>query len=471
MGSVLLHIAHPERSADLVVADDEPIDALMPSMLSALGLEPDEQCWRLTGSDGSPLAGDRTLGDAAVLTGGTVHLVGEAWHDTPANGASPEDPPPDGVRPPAAAPIADLDAAPVPDPAPPPLPAAPPRPAPIRYTDLASPSQRTARLLPRQRSPGARAGLAARALFRSGADAGSFLEPDPSTGPSPGELTMKRASGPVARVRGMWRDTEYVGRLDRRISQPRLTRCATVAVVSPKGGVGKTTITSLLGTLLARLRHDRIVAIDTNPDYGSLGRTLAPSHRVYVDDLLEVLDYPTLTVTQLDASLARGPHGLLVLPAPTAPDRMARLDRFGYGHVIQKLQKLVSVILLDCGTGLWEPAAQVALASADQVILVSDAEPATASLVAEASHQLRALDVPVTLVVNRVHRGGRLDVERFAQSIRWAQGLVTVADERGAAAVIGTEFEWDRAPRSWRVALRELGALIAGDWERLGLTL
>jgi len=46
----------------------------------------------------------------------------------------------------------------------------------------------------------------------------------------------------------------------------------TIAVVSPKGGLGKTSTTALLGSLLARVRHERMVAVDTNPDYGSLGR-------------------------------------------------------------------------------------------------------------------------------------------------------------------------------------------------------
>ena len=322
-------------------------------------------------------------------------------------------------------------------PPPPPPPPQPPAPSmPVLTMEEGSPWQRTRTLLPPRQSAPVRAGLAARALLGSRREAG------------------------------------YHHVLERRVVEPRLTHCATIAVVSPKGGVGKTTVTKLLGTLFAQLRHDRIVAIDTNPDYGSLGRTLAPAHNVYVDDLLGVLDHPALTATQLDASLARAAHGLLVLPAPTARERMARLDHSGYSRVIQRLQSLVSVILLDCGTGLWEPAAQVALASANQVVLVSDAEPATASLVAEASVQLRTLEVPVTLVVNRANRGGRLDIERFAQSIGWARGLVTIADERRAAASIGTgDFNWDRAPRAWRLALRELGALLAGDWVRLGLTL
>ena len=409
MGSVLLHIAHDAGGVDVVLADDEPVGRLLPDVLAAAGVAPNGALWRLAPRDGAPLRSDRTLSDAAVCSGGVLRLVAEQ--------RAGDAPPP-----------------------PPPPPPAPPAPAPATPTfppDDGSPWQRTRELLPPRRSAPLRVGLAAKALLRT------------------------RRDGRV----------DYLHVLERRVVEPQLMHCATIAVVSPKGGVGKTTITTLLGTLFAQLRHDRIVAIDTNPTHGSLGRTLAPSHNVYVDDLLAVLDHPELTATQLDASPARAAHGLLLLPAPSAPERMARLDHSGYRRVIQRLQSLVSVILLDCGTGLWEPAAQVALASASQAILVSDAEPATAGLVAEASLQLRTLHVPVTLVVNRANRGGRLDVERFAQSIRWARGLVTISDERRAAASIGTgDFNWDHAPRAWRQAVRELGALLAGDWERLGLT-
>ena len=409
MGSVLLHIAHEAGGVDVVLADDEPVGRLMPDVLAAAGVTPDGMSWRLAPPDGAPLRSDRTLRDAAVLSGGVLRLVAEQRA---------------------------ADALPPPPPPPPPASVTP-----AASREDGSPWRRTRELLPARRSAPRRVGLAATALLR-------------------------------ARPRDTWQATDYLHVLERRVIEPRLTQCATIAVVSPKGGVGKTTITTLLGTLFAQLRHDRIVAIDTSPDHGSLGRLLAPSHKVYVDDLLAVLDHPALTVTQLDASLARAAHGLLVLPAPTAPERMARLDHSGYTRVIQRLQSLVRVILLDCGTGLWEPAAQVALASASQAILVSDAEPATASLVAEASLQLRTLNVPVTLVVNRANRGGRLDIERFAQSIRWARGLVTISDARRAAASIGTgDFNWDHAPRSWRIAVRELGALLAGDWVSLGLTL
>ena len=135
----------------------------------------------------------------------------------------------------------------------------------------------------------------------------------------------------VERARAEWRVTDYQERLDAAILRPRLRRCVTIAVVSPKGGVGKTTVTALVGMLLSHIRRDRIVAVDTNPDYGSLGRVLTPDQQLFVDDLLVRMAQPDLTLTELDSRLGRATHGLMVLPAPTDPERMAALDEPGTG--------------------------------------------------------------------------------------------------------------------------------------------
>ena len=150
----------------------------------------------------------------------------------------------------------------------------------------------------------------------------------------------------LERLRRSWRGSAYLHLLDEAIRAPQLRRYVTIAVVSPKGGVGKTTITALLGGIFALLRRDRVVAVDTNPDFGSLGRSLTPAHGVFVDDLLEALDSPELTVTELDLHLARGPHGVMVVPAPTDPERMKLLDQAAYTRVIRRLQEMVGMVML-----------------------------------------------------------------------------------------------------------------------------
>jgi MinD-like ATPase involved in chromosome partitioning or flagellar assembly len=341
--------------------------------------------------------------------------------------------------------------------------------------EAASPSRRTSAALPRQLTFVSRLGLARRAVFErpraKWPERPEKLEPG-TTVPT-ARLTVPRRPSALKRARASWRSSDYRNRLDQVIQAPQLRRCVTIAVMSPKGGVGKTTLTALLGSLFAMLRRDRIVAVDSNPDFGSLGRTLAPEHTVFVDDLLEVLDYPELTVTELDAHLGRGAHGMMVLPAPIDPVRMARLDEDDYTRVIRRLQDMVGLVILDCGTGLHEPASRAALGAADQVLLVTDAEPATASLVTEAAALLRRENVAIWLVVNKLPRGTpRLDLPALERFIPQARGMVTVAFEPRAAAVVSAgSFDWRDAPNTWSKSIREVAADLVAAWPGLGVTL
>ena len=326
-----------------------------------------------------------------------------------------------------------------------------------------------------------RAGLPERPglAFRLASLAGAVLNSSqaatvrPAAGPSisPAALTLQTRQSRLSRGREAWRATDYLDRLDRAITEPRLKRCVTIAVMSPKGGVGKTTISALLGMLFAHLRQDHVISVDTNPDYGSLGRSLTPEHATFVDDLLPLLDDSSLTVTALELHLGRGPHGLMVLPSPTDPERMALLDEEAYVRVIRRLQAIAGVVILDCGTGLQEPAAQAALKTSDQVLLITDAEPATASIVAEAARTL-SRTARVLLVVNKMLAArSRLNLEALATLVPRAHGVLSVPLETQAASRLAAgDFHWRTAPKGWRLAVREIAAMLATDWCELGLT-
>lgn len=290
----------------------------------------------------------------------------------------------------------------------------------------------------------------------------------------PADLTIEAPPSRLERAKVRWRELDNLSRLDAKITEPRLVHCATIAVVSPKGGVGKTTVTALLGTLFSLLRRDPIVAVDTNPDFGSLGRVLTPEQSWYVDDLARLVqDDDELSLTGLDSLLGRAVHGLLVVPAPTDPDRMSALDEEAYRRVITRLKDFFSLILLDCGTGLQDPALSAAIAAADQVVLLTDAQPATASLVAESTELLHQWGRPITVVVNRMPvKGAKLDVGRLSRYLPAARGLVVIPDDVIAATRLATgRFDWRDAPESWQFALRRLATVLVADWERLGLAL
>ena len=72
-----------------------------------------------------------------------------------------------------------------------------------------------------------------------------------------------------------------------------LRGCYRVALLSLKGGVGKTTIAATLGSTFASVRGDRVVAVDANPDRGTLSQKIpletAATVRQLLDDRCECL--------------------------------------------------------------------------------------------------------------------------------------------------------------------------------------
>lgn len=178
---------------------------------------------------------------------------------------------------------------------------------------------------------------------------------------------------PLARLRGRIqgllvssaeRDEADLERLLR--SGPRVTRANTVAVVSPKGGVGKTTSAFLVGNLLASHRRLRVVAVDANPDFGTLGDFTRdhPSERSLAD-LLAELDH-LATAAQLRGYVSQLPSGLHLLAAPHTTVTPGE-----YGRLLAFLSIFYEVVILDVGTGLTAPIARLAIERADQLVLVT----------------------------------------------------------------------------------------------------
>jgi MinD-like ATPase involved in chromosome partitioning or flagellar assembly len=442
MSNVLVTVVGPAKRRDLSLPSEAPVAELVPRLVELVGTTNVETGnghganWMLAPAAAEPLPPDTSLGASGILDG-TVLYLSNGGQVVP-SASTPFDRPDDGL----------------------------------------TPSERTKALLPDKLSAWVRVTGWLHTLVAGNRER-TAPEPDgPSREegrllPSPASITVTHAPSRRRQAKETWRALDYIEQLDERIVAPRLSRSVTIAVVSPKGGVGKTTTTVLLGTVLALLRRDRTVAVDTNPDYGSLGRSLAPSHDVFVDDLLERLDRPGLTLTSLDAQLARAAHGLMVLPAPTDPARMAKLDETAYSKVIGRLQEFVGAVVLDCGTGLQEPSSRAALAAADQVVLVTDAEPAAASLVAEAALLLERLGRPLTLVVNKLpQKKATLDIESLGRHVPNARALITIPSEPEAAGRLAAgQFDWRDAPATWQRSVRELAVAIVSDWPRLGLTI
>ena len=167
-----------------------------------------------------------------------------------------------------------------------------------------------------------------------------------------------------------------------------------VALISPKGGVGKTTGTFIIGNLLAGHLKLRAVAVDANPDFGTLA-ALAPDRRAPSARSPICSRTPTGSTPPPSSRLRLAlPTGLHVLGAPRDAELTASLGADAYGELVAFLATFYEVVLLDLGTGVAGPLARFATERADQIVLVTTPEWITAAVVLEALAHLRTTTRP-----------------------------------------------------------------------------
>ena len=143
-----------------------------------------------------------------------------------------------------------------------------------------------------------------------------------------------------------------------------------VAVLSLKGGVGKTTTAVGLGATLATLRGDRVIAIDANPDRGTLSDKVRLETAATIRDLLNERDQVS-RYADVRAFTSQAPSRLEVLASDRDPGVSVAFGADDYWDAAGVLEHFYSICITDCGTGLLHSAMSGVLRLADQIILVS----------------------------------------------------------------------------------------------------
>lgn len=162
-----------------------------------------------------------------------------------------------------------------------------------------------------------------------------------------------------------------------------------VPILTRKGGVGKTTITTLLGMALADVREDRIIAIDANPDRGTLSERVNKQTRSTVRDLVN--HAPSIgDFGDISAHVSRDETRLDVLASDTDPLLSEAFDENDYNVVADLVAKYYSIALTDCGTGIVHSVMRATLQRADSVVVVSGGSVDEARLASETLTWLEA---------------------------------------------------------------------------------
>jgi len=241
-----------------------------------------------------------------------------------------------------------------------------------------------------------------------------------------------------------------------------------IAMLSMKGGVGKTTTTVGLGSTFASLRGDHVVAADANPDRGTLGARIPTQTATTVRDLLD--DVTSIhRYSDVRAFTSQAPSRLEVLASERDPHRAEAFSEADYRGALSVLEGFYNLILTDCGTGLTHSAMRGVLDTADSLVLVCSpaldgAQSADATLNWLEAQGFGHL-VDRTVVVISVARPGASTVNvdqlvaHFGERVRAVQ--VIPFDMHLAE---GSEVDLQRLAPGTREAFMELAAVVADDF-------
>ncbi|TQS25321.1 AAA family ATPase [Microbispora sp. KK1-11] len=375
---------------------------------------------------------------------------------------------------------------PVAAPAPPPAPAPAPQPAPERAS-APSPAPVEAPAVERD-------AVAEREAYqppRRPAPVSAFSSPARTTGKSAGSKPTADSLDPVTLLRGRrnapatgWRRLVYKAsaglikpgeapevRRRRELVQRARTPVATghhrVAVLSLKGGVGKTTTTVGLGATLAQVRGDRVIAVDANPDRGTLSDKVELETAATVRDLLNERAQIKRYV-DIRAFTSQTTSRLEILASDRDPSVSEAFSAKDYHAVAQVLENFYSICITDCGTGLLHSAMSGVLGMADQIVLVSSpsvdgARAASATLDWLEAHHYGDLVRAATVVLCSVRPRSKSTVDLDKLEAHFAARCRTVVRvPYDAHLEEGAEIDLDRLQQATRDAYLRLAASV-GD--------
>jgi MinD-like ATPase involved in chromosome partitioning or flagellar assembly len=162
-----------------------------------------------------------------------------------------------------------------------------------------------------------------------------------------------------------------------------------VPVLTRKGGVGKTTITALMGMALSDVREDRIIAIDANPDRGTLSERVNKQTRSTVRDVV-TMAASISSFNDFTEMVSRDETRLDILASDTDPLLSEAFDENDYNVVADLAARFYSIALTDCGTGIVHSVMRATLQRADSVVIVSGGSVDEARLASETLTWLEA---------------------------------------------------------------------------------
>lgn len=137
-----------------------------------------------------------------------------------------------------------------------------------------------------------------------------------------------------------------------------------IAIISGKGGVGKTALTANLGSVLSHVFDKEVIIIDTDVSSSHLGIHFGfYSNPATLNTVLKGKH-------SAEESVYEHETGLKIVPGTLNYDDIRDVDVYDLHKVVEEFEEQADIILLDCSPGV-DRETSAAIRSVDKVIYVS----------------------------------------------------------------------------------------------------
>jgi pilus assembly protein CpaE len=202
-----------------------------------------------------------------------------------------------------------------------------------------------------------------------------------------------------------------------------------LSVFSPKGGVGKTTVTANTSVSLS-LEGKKVLVIDANLQFGDSSMALQISPGLTITDLVK--DMSPLTELEPEEYLAKHSSGVYVLSAPIKPEDAEWVTPAHIKEIVNTLKSKFQYIILDCPNYFNE----LVLSCFDlshQVLLISTLDITTIKNIRNALNLIYSLGYgkeKFQIVLNKVNEKFGIQVKEFEETIGLKVWKVIPYDDR-----------------------------------------
>ncbi|MEO8162721.1 MAG: AAA family ATPase [Ilumatobacteraceae bacterium] len=202
------------------------------------------------------------------------------------------------------------------------------------------------------------------------------------------------------------------------VNSPAVTkRGRLIAVLSPKGGSGKTTIAVNVATALAQAAPNRTLLIDFDCQFGDVATALGLSPERTLTDLGNVT---RLDATSVKLFMTRDSTGsLLVLPSSSSPEEADLIDKTLAEELLDIMLYEFDYIVVDTAAGIDERSLAAISCATDLVFIANMDVPSVRNLIKELQ-LLDRLGKPGQtrhFVLNRVTKDSGLEIDDIVEAV------------------------------------------------------